>query len=254
MKIQYALIIGILLFNCPVEAAMQEENNTATQKPAIDAAFLHNLDKVAAASGDKLSMAGVANTCLQEGDYVCAYTNILVSLTSRYWWLDLELPSHVFAIHDRARDGLSDKEAEEISTKVTTFFVELARKTGPNLEDEMANKTPKEWESFARQGKVLAAGHLAKKALEEKDYISTYKWATLASMGAVWQVRGENMLSYRDQARKHMTQKQMEKTDDEIRLILRKIKYKGMSFWQIRAYEKRLQELERKGIITKVRQ
>ena len=223
MKIQYLIIAGILLINCTVEAT-----NPGTKRNEAELArVMQSLDRKAAASGDKLAMSSVANACLTTGDYMCAYENILISLTSLYWWTDLKLPNHVLEIHDKARDALSDQEAETIMEKVKLYFAEEVKKKGKQVEDNMADKDPAEWEKLARQGKIIAAGHLAKKYLSEENYSATYVWATIASMGAVWQTLGENMLSYRDQARKHMNQIQMQQANEEIQNILLGIKYPG---------------------------
>jgi hypothetical protein len=231
MKIQFLLMLSILFINCATEATNLGKNLYRNKKNEIELAHLiQRMDNIAARKGDKLSMANVANSCLRKGDYACAYENILISLTSSYWWMDLKLPTHVLELHDRARDGLSDEEAEKITKKVKIYFEEEAKKTDKEIQkikiafNDIANKNPSEWELLARKGKILAAGHLAKKYLSEKNYTSSYVWATIASIGASWQILGESMLSYRDQARKHMDFKQIMKADQKIQVILRVIK------------------------------
>ena len=260
MKIQSFLIASMLFISCTTEATNLGKDYIETKRYETELAHtIQSMDNTAARKGDKLSMANVANACLKQGDYACAYENILISLTSSYWWMDLRLPTHVLEIHDRARDGLSDEEAEKITRKVKVYFskeaekfVEQTQKMKIELND-MAGKAPSEWESLARKGKILAAGHLTKKYLSEKNYQSSYVWATVASMGASWQILGESMLSYRDQARKHMNSKQIIEANQEIQTILRGIKYQGMTSEQIKKQEDWIKELERKGIINRVK-
>lgn len=288
MKIRYLLIAGLLLSTSSI--AFAEHYNigktytirSAAQGGSKEEAELANLmkemDKSAAARGDKLSMGSIAEGCLKIEDYACAYKNILISLTSTYWWTDFQLPTRQLAVHDKARDGLSDAEAEKITAEVKAHFAEELETAKKKLEeeikkhpdqeeslrasfpmprDDIGDKDPAEWEEMARKGNITAAGHLAKKSLEEADYPAAYKWATLASMGASWQILGESMLSYRDQARKQMSADELRQADQELRELLLNMKYPDKSPKEIqsaeRALQKKLKNLQRRGIISKAR-
>ena len=129
MKIRSLLIVIIVLIIVLVGsinlkktyAAKSTPRQTSTNQEQL-LRLMQSMDKRAAASGDKLSMANVANLCLEQKDYACAYKIMLISLTSSYWWTDLELPTHVLDLHDKARDALSDQEADIITKEVKIYF------------------------------------------------------------------------------------------------------------------------------------
>jgi len=190
-----------------------------TGEEAKQAEIIHQIDKVAAASGDRLSMANVAISCFKQGDYDCAYQNMALSLTSTYWWGNGEVPTQLMDIRDQSIDKLSPERAKEISDGIKAYAA--AQVEGEEIpKDDTVNLSQKELEILARQGKLLAAGNLAKLCLEQKDYPCVYKWSTLASRGGAWWVRGEEMLALRDIARHEMSTLQIVRAQKETQDIL----------------------------------
>ena len=225
MKLKLCALIAVLSFSCTVHAIgktyiVRTEEQGGRGAEAELARQMQKLDQVAAAKGDKLSMARVAQECFSRGDYQCAYKNSLMSLTSRYWWQFQKVPLEMLALHDRARSKISSKDAKRITQEVREALLKDVP-PGKIPEDDMASKSPKEWETYARKGKIFAAGHLAQKCFKEKDFVCAYKWATIGSIGAVWQIKGSNMLAYRYHAMQKISDEDFKKANIEILGIIR---------------------------------
>lgn len=171
--------------------------------------MLNRLDMTGAENGDTPSMARVANHCLKAGDYACAYKWSALSLGGTVMWMN-GVPHEILKIRDVAVDNLTIDQKKETMKEIAEYMKQKFEKSGTKTPpDNTKNLSIKELKALAQKGKIPAAGNLAKKCLEIKDYECTFKWATLAGMGSLWYAYNTEILAWRDVARKQLpTQKQ----------------------------------------------
>ena len=172
------------------------------------ALMMNDMDTMAANRGNSYAQANLANRCLKQKDYICAYKWASLAVSGDYWWT-VENPIKILSMRDSALDHLSEKEREIGVQQIKDYYTPIFNSMRPVPPDNTKDLNISELQGKAEKGDIKAMGNLSKKCVEKGDYSCAYKWSTLASMGFLWWGYGEEILSIRDKARRNLTESEI---------------------------------------------
>jgi len=192
---------------------------------------IQSLDDKAIERGDTFAMASVAKRCLTQNDFQCAFKLSSLALSGSVWWGMVGDTSPVFAIHDAARDKMTEAEVRQaeqsIKDHVAAKLQKIPEEDLDKLKKEISNieLTREQMKEKAEFGSTPAMGLLSADCLKTKDYACAFKWSTLSLAGRYMWVtqQATDMLSYRDTARRHLSSEQQAELMQEVKMHLKLI-------------------------------